>query len=132
MTTSCRSWWRNCALKPDPEILAIDRAEDALAPLDANVARTRELISSLELCHHKAERWVRNILEAIGAGETRKGLGTRSPWEQHPAESVWQNACAALSAWVAGCSGAAVDLTVDTVPASRFLACLGDRSPLKE
>jgi hypothetical protein len=132
MTASCRSWWRNCVLEADSEILAIDRLEDHIAPLDPNVAKIRVLISSLELCHHKAERWVENIIRAIGAGETRKGLGTRSPGQEHPAERVWQHACAALSAWCAGCPSAKVDLLIDTVPASQLLACLGERSPLKE
>jgi hypothetical protein len=77
MTTSCRLWWRNCALEPDSEILAIDKMEDHIAPIAANVSKIRELISSLELCHHKAERWISNIIEAIGTGETRKGLGTQ-------------------------------------------------------
>ena len=132
MTTSCRLWWRNCALEADSEILAIDRMEDHIAPIAANVSKIRELISSFELCHHKAERWISNIIEAIGTGETRKGLGTRSPGQQHPTENVWQNACAALSTWVAGCPSTSIDLTIDTVPASRILACLGERSPLKE
>jgi hypothetical protein len=132
MTKPCRSWWRNCALEADSEILAIDRLEDRIAPIGANVSKIRELISALELCHHKAERWVDNIIEAIGQGETRKGLRTRAPGELHPAEEAWQNACAALSAWVAGCPAANDNLTIDTVPASRILACLGERSPLKE
>jgi hypothetical protein len=106
--------------------------EDHIDPIAANVSKIRELISSLELCHHKAERWVGNIIAAIGTGETRKGLGTRSPGQQHPTEKVWQNACAALSAWCAGCPGTKVDLSIDTIPASRLLACLGERSPLKE
>ncbi len=132
MRDSCRSRWRNCAVETDSEILAIDRMEDDVAPIAEEVSRIRELISSLELCHHKAERWVGNIIEAIGAGETRKGLGTRSPGQRHATESVWQNACAALGAWIAGCPAASVDLTIDTVPASRVLAGLGERSPLKE
>lgn len=132
MTTSCRLWWQNCALEADGEMLAIDKMEDHIAPIGAKVSKIRELISSLELCHHKAEQWVNNIIEAIGAGETRKGLGTRSPGQEHPTEKIWQNACAALSAWVAGCPGTSVDLTIDTVPASRILAGLGERSPLKE
>jgi hypothetical protein len=132
MTTSCRLWWRNCALEADSEILSIDRIEDHIAPIDPDIAKIRELISSLELCHHKAERWVGNIIKAIGAGETRKGLGTRSPGQQHPAEKVWQNACAALSAWCAGCPSTEVDVSIDTVPASQLLGCLGERSPLKE
>jgi len=132
MTTSCRILWRNCALKADSEILAIDRMEDHIAPIDPNAAKVRELISSLELCHHKADRWVYNIIEAIGAGETRKGLGTRSPGQQHPSETVWQNACAALTAWCAGCPSMKINLSIETVPASRLVACLGVRSPLKE
>jgi hypothetical protein len=132
MTTPCKPWWRNCALVADSEILEIDRIEARIAPIDPNVSRIRELISSLELCHHKAVRWVDNIIEAIGAGETHKGLGTRSAGLQHPVEKVWQNACAALLAWCAGCPNTQVDLSIDTVPASRLLACLGDRSSLKE
>ena len=132
MTTSCRSWWRNCALEADSEILAIDKMEDHIAPIAVNALRIRELVSSVELCHHKAERWVSNIIEAIAAGKTRKGLGTRSPGQPHPAEIGWQNACAALSAWCAGSPSAAVDMSMGAVPASRFLASLGQRSPLKE
>jgi hypothetical protein len=119
-------------LEADSEILAIDGLEDHLASIGANVSKIRELISTLELCHHKAERWVYNIIEAIGAGETRKGLGTRAPGHQHPVEKIWQNACAALSAWVAGCPNTSVDLNIDAVPASQILACLGKRSPLKK
>ncbi len=132
MTTSCRLWWRNCALHADSEITAIDDMEDHIAPIGANVSKIRELISSLELCHHKVDRWVYNIIEAIGAGETTKGLGTRSLDQQHPNERVWQNACAALSAWCGGWPSTKVDLLIDTVPASRLLACLGERSSLKE
>jgi hypothetical protein len=132
MAGSCRSWWRNCALEADPEILDIDRMEDGIAPLSANVSRIRQLISSLELCHHKADRWVGNIIEAIGRGETVKGLGTRPPGRHHPVEDTWRNACAALSAWCAGRPSASVDLSIGSVPAARLLAGLGERSRLKE
>ena len=132
MVTSLRSWWRNCALDADSEILCIDSMEDSLAPLDPNISRIRELISTLELCHHKADRWIDNIVAAIGSGETQKGLGTRLPGRQHPAEQVWKNAGAALSAWCAGCPSTSVDMSVGSVPASRLLDCLGERSPLKE
>ena len=119
-------------MEADPEILAIDQLEEEIAPLAPETLKIRDLISSLELCHHKADRWVRNIVEAIAAGQTTKGLGTRSPGHQHPAETVWLNACAALAAWAAGCPDPSVDITVDTIPASRLLAGLGQRSPLKE
>jgi hypothetical protein len=132
MTAACRSWWRNCTLEADSEIREIDRLENAIAPIAPNVSRIRELISTLELCHHKAERWVYNIIEAIGLGETNKGLGTRAPGQRHAAEEVWQTACAAFSAWCAGCPSASVSLSIGTVPASRLLACLGERSALKE
>jgi hypothetical protein len=132
MTTSCRPWWRNCALEPDSEILEIDAMEDRIAPISANLSRIRELISSLEMCHHKAERWVYNAIEAIGAGESGKGLGTRPPGQHHPAETAWQNACAALSEWCAGRPSAKVDMSVGTVRAAELLGCLGERSPLRE
>ncbi len=123
MTATCRSCWRNCALEADSEIRDIDKLEDAIAPLAPPVARVRELISTLELCHHKAERWVSNIVEAIGLGDTQKGLGSRAPGQLHPAEQVWQTACSALEAWCAGSPAASVPLP---------LAGLGERSPLKE
>jgi hypothetical protein len=132
MKNSLRSWWRNCAFEADSEILDIDRMEDRITPLSPDVKRIRELISSLELCHHKAARWVTNIIEAIGKGVTQKGLGTRRGGRSHPVERVWQNACASLAAWCAGCPSAKVDLSIDTVPASRLLAALKSRSPLKE
>lgn len=131
MATACRSWWRNCAPEDDSEIAVIDAMADRIAPLAADVLAIRELISTVELCHHKAERWIDNIITAIGTGHMNKGLGTRSPGRQHPAEEVWRAACAALSAWVAGAPAASLDSTIDTVPASRKLAGLGERSPLK-
>lgn len=131
---TARQWWSNCDVsgEADSEILAIDTLEDQIAPITVNVSRIRELIGTLEMCHHKAERWVSNILEAIATGETSKGLGTRTPGQVHPTEIVSKNACGALSAWVAGCPSISIDLTIGTVPASRILACLGQRSPLKE
>jgi hypothetical protein len=128
----CRSWWRNCAVSPDSEILAIDQLEDQVSPLAHGVARTRELISTLELCHHKAERWVTNIISSIATGDTTKGLGTRAPGATHPVERTWRSACAVLSAWCAGCPAASVDVSVGGIPASELLGRLGPRTPLKE
>ncbi len=106
--------------------------EDSLGSLSENVSKVRELISTFELCHHKAERWIRNIVEAIGQGQTTKGLGTRSSGQSHPAEKVWQSAITVLSAWCEGRSNGLANLSIGTVPARRLLAGLGDRSPLKE
>jgi hypothetical protein len=130
--SGCRSWWRNCAVAVDDEIREIDRLEDAIAPLAPGVVRTRRLIATLELCHHKAERWVANIVDAIASGDTAKGLGTRPAGAVHPVERTWQSGCAALSAWCAGCPVSALDLDVGDTPASELLEGLGPRSPLKE
>jgi hypothetical protein len=128
----CRSWWRNCAVEVDDEIRAIDLLEDAIRPLAPGVSRTRELISALELCHHKAERWVANIVSAIAAGDTDKGLGTRPAGTTHPLERTWKCACAALSAWCAGSPADSIDLRIGGRPASELLGRLGPRSPRKE
>jgi hypothetical protein len=132
MTT--REWWNNCSIdqEADSEILVIDSLEDQIGPIGANVSRIRKLIGTLEMCHHKAEKWVGNIIQAIARGETVKGLGTRRPDQIHPTEVVSKNACSALSAWVAGSPSTSIDLTIGTIPASGILSCLGERSPLKE
>jgi len=127
-----RSWWRNCAVATDSEILAINKLEDSISPLAPGISRTRELISTLELCHHKAERWVANIVSAIALGDTTKGLGTRLAGVTHPVERTWKGACAALSAWCAGCPAASVDLRIGEKPGSEVLKRLGPRSPVKE
>ena len=129
---SCRPWWRNCGVQADAEMLDIDRMEDEISPLTPAVSHTRKLIATLEMCHHKAERWVENIIEAIRQGETSKGLGTRPPGLLHPAERDWQNACRALALWCAGCPIASIDLPIGTKPAKQVLSRLGQRSPLKE
>jgi hypothetical protein len=110
----------------------IDRLEDELSPLPENFTRIRGLISTLDICHHKAERWVTNIIEAIGKGHTSKGLGTRTAGEVHPAEREWMNACAALSAWCAGQPAASVEIKIGGRSASCLLSKLGQRSALKE
>ncbi len=132
MATACRSWWRNCALTVDGEIRAIDAQEDELAPLSQESVAIRELISSLELCHHKAERWVLNILEAIGTGTTNKGLGTRQPGQIHPAEQVWQDVCSLLSAWCSGQEANSAPTVIGDITASQLLNHLGRPTPLKK
>ena len=131
-TPPCRECWANCGVEADEEMLAIDRLEDELSPLPENITRIRKLISSLELCHHKAERWVTNIIEAIGEGDTSKGLGTRTASELHPAERDWIKACTALSAWCAGQPAASVEIKIGGRSASCLLSKLGERSALKE
>ena len=129
-----RDYWQNCIVDQeyDSEILNIDRLEDVISPLPKNISKIRELISSLEMCHHKAENWVQNILNAISTGHTDKGLGTRARDQVHPIEAVSKNVCSALSAWIAGCPIRSIDKSISTFKASQFLTCLGERTPLKE
>ena len=78
-------WWNNCAIEADEEIVAIDGMEDKLHPLDKETIQIRKLITSLELCHHKAERWVELILESIASGKASRGpVGTRLSGKRHP------------------------------------------------
>jgi hypothetical protein len=116
-----RPHWKNCALKDDTEIAAIDKMEDEITPVSDNISKIRGLISTFELCHHKAEQWAMNIIQAIGEGKTTKGLGTRQHGEPHPAEREWQNVVGILQAWCAGSKSS-----------SEFLSGIGKRSPLKE
>ncbi len=51
MTTSCRSWWNNCGQEADSEMLAIDRMEDGIAPIDPNAKKIRGLIGILMIVH---------------------------------------------------------------------------------
>ena len=131
-TPRCRECWANCGIEPDEEMREIDRLEDELSPLPENITRVRKLISTLELCHHKAGRWVTNIIEAIGEGDTSKGLGTRTAGEVHPAERDWMNACTALSVWCAGQPAASVEIEIGGRSASGLLSKLGQRSAFKE
>jgi len=131
-TPPCRECWSNCGVEADEEMLEIDRLEDAISPLPEDIKRIRKLISTLELCHHKAERWVTNIIAAIGEEDTSKGLGTRTAGELHPAERDWMNACAVLTAWCAGQPVSSIKIEIGDRSASCLLSRLGQRSALKE
>ena len=127
-----RSHWCNCAVGIDDEIQKIDEMEDHISPVDPDVVNIRKLISTFELCHHKAEKWIQNIIEAIATGETNKGLGTRTAGQVHAAEEVWQNACTVLSAWCEGTQEEVAELQVSSISASQLLEFLGEPSALKE
>ena len=127
------SWWDNCGeVSGDEEVAAIDALEDSIVPLDEDTKRIRNLITSFEACHHKAERWAELIVEAIGAGSTTKGPGKRPPAQTHRMETVWQHAIAALSAWCAGSPADSIDLDVGGTPARELVGLLGERTPLRE
>ena len=128
----CRLWWRNCGVEPDEEIRTIDKLEDEISPLSEQMSRIRQLIGTIEMCHHKAEKWVDNILVAIGTGKTVKGLGARTAFQIHPMEIVWQNTCSVLSAWCAGSPSDSIDSKIGDKSAKHLLNKLGKRSYLKE
>ena len=85
MATECRSWWRNAAVRTDAEMAAIDRLADDLAPLAPPIVEIRELISSLEPCHHKADHWGDSIIAAIADGRSLPWMALPGyPPEGHP------------------------------------------------
>ncbi len=75
-------WWVNCGTT-DRETAELDRVEATLAPLTENVRQTRALISRIEMCHYKADRWVERIIDAIGSGRPSGGLGSRASDQRH-------------------------------------------------
>jgi hypothetical protein len=83
----------------------------------------------------EAEQWFftmdliegRDFLEYV-----EKGVGTRSSGQHSPAETIWVDACTALAAWGTGSPIDEIDVSVAGVTASRLLAPLGERTPLKQ
>jgi len=95
------NWWKNCS-STDVETEELDEMESVLAPLPKHVQDTRALISDIECCHHKAERWVDLIVEAIGSGKPGGSRGSRTRGQRHPKEAIWSSVCNELNKWLAG------------------------------
>jgi hypothetical protein len=131
MHSSLREHWQNCAIQSDPEIRIIDRMEDAITPLHPSIREIRALISHFELCHHKAERWIENIIQAIGSGETDKGMGAGRKAGDHPAEMFWKGVCRELEDWCKGYSLARPDTPKDEASIVPALSGLGKQDALK-
>ena len=108
------NWWKNCAVTDD-ETRELDEMESLLAPLPKHVRDTRALISNIECCHHKAERWVDLIIAAIGSGQPGGGLGSRTRGQRHPKETTWSCVCSELNAWLAGRTGEVRPVVVDAL-----------------
>jgi hypothetical protein len=123
----CRECWLNCGVQPDAEMLDIDRMEDALAPLDEQAVRIRELISRFESCYHQADRQAEMIAGAIGAG--------RCPEEssERPAQrkKELQNSRLILSRWCQDPSIRGMNLDVGGIGADKLLSYIGEAGPLK-
>jgi len=94
--------------------------------------RIQKLINDLELCHHKAERHVELIIQAIGEGDTTKGYRAREPERTHPATQMWQNAIDVLSAWLSGDASGVADLDVGEHSGKQLIDLLGERTELKQ
>ncbi|MDP6380219.1 MAG: hypothetical protein QF662_02640 [Phycisphaerae bacterium] len=132
MTAALRPWWGNCDGDPqDKEIVAIDAMEDSLEPLDEQAAHIRALIRSLQLCHHKAERHVNLIVEAIGSGSSTKDPRKAGVGCGHPREELWKKSYDILSAWCSGSVGESAHLDVEGTPATELAAYIGEKTPLK-
>ncbi|MHC4354695.1 MAG: hypothetical protein ACYS0H_18485 [Planctomycetota bacterium] len=73
------SWWQNCGAEADAEMLEIDAMEDAIAPLDEQTTRIRELITRFEACYHEADKEAEFIISGIGSGQCPKESNERPP-----------------------------------------------------
>lgn len=123
-------WWDNCGTT-DRETAELDRIEIALGPLAENVRQTRALIGGVEMCHHKADRWVERVIDAIGSGQPGGGLGSRPPGQRHPIETSWAAACEALATWRNGQTGYAEDRGARANRFTEMTSVLGAPSELK-
>ena len=127
-----RTCWNNCRTDPsDDEIRRIDAMKDALSPLSSDLKAVRGLITSLEMCHHKAERWMSLIVEAIATGGTSKGPGTRAKGSRHPVEDEWDACIRVLTGW---CEGTAIPSgkQVGAISVQDFISVLGEPTALKK
>ncbi len=128
---NARPCWMNCRTEPtDDEICRIDAMEDALSPLSADLKAIRRLITNLEMCHHKAERRVTLIIEAIASGKTDKGAGTRPKGSRHPVEMDWQNCVRVLSSWHDGMT-VTDDVQVGGISAQKLASAPGEPTALR-
>ncbi len=122
-----RSWWRNCVEQSDGEILAIDKMEDAVEPLNEQTTKIRQLITSLESCYHEADKEAERIIRAISSGRCPKESKERPPQRKKELE----NCRRILSRWCEDPAVRAINLEVGGISAERLLNLLGEASPLK-
>jgi hypothetical protein len=124
--------WANCEIdRDDPEVHAIDRMGEAIAPVSQQGIHIRSLISRLEMCHHKAARHVEVILQAIGEGGTAKTPRALPCGKGHPAVDAWSLAADVLQAWCGGDVSAVAQTMLLGEPAGRLVSLLGVSTPLK-
>ncbi|MHC4228028.1 MAG: hypothetical protein ACYSW0_11435, partial [Planctomycetota bacterium] len=124
---ACRACWQNCGSDVDAEMLEIDRAEDALGPLDEHSAAIRQLITRFEVCYHEADKEAERIVKAIGAGRCGQESGERPPQR----EKELENCRRTLSNWCENPAGEAAGLDVGGISAVELLGFIGKASALK-
>jgi hypothetical protein len=93
--------------------------------------KIRKLIADLRLCHHKAQRHVELIVQAIGEGQTSKGYLGREMQKLHPATWMWENAVTVLEAWLSGNTAGTAQLNVGPHPGWKLLGALEERTRIK-
>lgn len=128
MTSENNAWWRNCGHLTE-EMIEIDKIIEGHS-LPADIISIRWMITKLEMCHHKAERWVQHIIEAIGTESLPVQEYRTKPDEWGEAQQLWQNCVAVLIAWCAGCPADAIP--IHEIDAVELVKLLGERTPLKE
>ncbi|KPL24731.1 MAG: hypothetical protein AMJ75_02900 [Phycisphaerae bacterium SM1_79] len=123
----CRSWWRNCDVEADSEILAIDQMEDSIGPLDTHTTQIRQLIARFESCYHQADKEAERIAKAIGAGRRPTESSARPPKRR----KELQNSRRILSRWCKNTTIRDLNLDVGGIRADQLLSFIGEPSPLK-
>jgi len=127
MNNPCRPCWQNCGVEADAEMIEIDAMEDAIAPLDEQTTRIRELITRYEACYHEADKEAEYIVKSIAAGRCLEQSQQRPPERKKELENAHQ----ILSMWCENTAVKGVDLDVGGVPADELLSYIGQPSPLK-
>ena len=95
------------------------------------VQKIRGLIADLRLCHHKAQRHVELIVQAVGEEQTTKGYLGREAEKLHPATWMWENAVLILEAWLSGNTSRVEKLSVGPHASYKLLGALEDRTRVK-
>jgi hypothetical protein len=123
----CRPWWQNCVTEGDAEILAIDRMEDSIAPLNEDTKQIRQLITRFESCYHEADKEAELIARAIGNERCPEQSNERPPKRK----KELQNSHHILSRWCKNPADRDMNLDVGGISAEKLLSFIGQPSPLK-
>jgi hypothetical protein len=94
--------------------------------------KIRGLIADLRLYHHKAQRHVELIVQAIGEGRTTKGYLGREAQKLHPATWMWENAVLILEGWLSGNTAGKDKLNVGRHAGWILIGALEDRTRIKQ